>query len=40
MTVRDMGKYRDRSGMGSAIERRRYIVTASLIGWAHIQNDP
>ena len=26
-------------GMGSANERRRYIVTASLIGWAHTQND-
>ena len=26
-------------GMGSANERR-YIVTSSLIGWAHIQNDP
>ena len=23
-----------------AIERRRYIVTSSLIGWAHTQNDP
>ena len=23
-----------------ANERRRYIVTLSLIGWAHIQNDP
>ena len=21
-------------------ERRRYIVTSSLIGWAHTQNDP
>ena len=27
-------------GMGSANERRRYIVTSSLIGWAHAQNDP
>ena len=27
-------------GMGSANERRRYIVTSSLIGWAHTQNDP
>ena len=27
-------------GMGSTNERRRYIVTSSLIGWAHIQNDP
>ena len=26
--------------MGSANERRRYIVTSSLIGWAHTQNDP
>ena len=26
-------------GMGSANERRRYIVTASLIGWTHTQND-
>ena len=26
--------------MGSAIERRRYIVTSSLIGWAHVQNGP
>ena len=26
-------------GMGSANERRRYIVTSSLIGWAHTQND-
>ena len=26
-------------GMGSANERR-YIVTSSLIGWAHTQNDP
>ena len=25
-------------GIGSANERRRYIVTSSLIGWAHIQN--
>ena len=27
-------------GMGSAIERRRYTVTSSLIDWAHTQNDP
>ena len=27
-------------GMDSANECRRYIVTSSLIGWAHIQNDP
>ena len=27
-------------GMGSASERRRYIVKLSLIGWAHTQNDP
>ena len=27
-------------GMGSANERRRYIVTSSLIGWAHTNNDP
>ena len=27
-------------GMGSANERRRYIVTSFLIGWAHTQNDP
>ena len=26
-------------GVGLAHERRRYIVTPSLIGWAHIQND-
>ena len=26
--------------MGSANERRRYIVTPSLIGLAHAQNDP
>ena len=26
--------------MHPANERRRYIVTSSLIGWAHIQNDP
>ena len=27
-------------GMGSANERHSYIVTLSLIGWAHTQNDP
>ena len=27
-------------GMDSANERRHYIVMASLIGWAHTQNDP
>ena len=27
-------------GMGSANERRRYIVTSSLIGWAFRQNGP
>ena len=27
-------------GLGSANERRRYIVTSSLIGWAHNLNDP
>ena len=27
------------TGMGSANERRRYIVTSSLIGWTHTQND-
>ena len=27
-------------GNGSANERRRYIVTSSLIGWAHPQNNP
>ena len=27
-------------GMGSANERRCYIVTSSLIGWAHSHNDP
>ena len=27
-------------GMGSANERRRYIVTPSLIGSDHTQNDP
>ena len=26
--------------MRLANERRRYIVTSYLIGWAHIQNDP
>ena len=26
--------------MRPANERRRYIVTSSLIGWAHAQNDP
>ena len=26
--------------MGPANERRRYLVTPSLIGWAHAQNDP
>ena len=26
-------------GMGWANERRRYIVTSFLIGWAHTQND-
>ena len=26
--------------MRSTNERRRYIVTSSLIGWAHTQNDP
>ena len=26
--------------MHPANERRRYIVTSSLIGWAHVQNDP
>ena len=27
-------------GMGSANERERYVVTASLIGWTPAQNDP
>ena len=27
-------------GMGSANERQSYIVTLSLIGWAHSQNFP
>ena len=27
-------------GMGSANTGRRYIVTTSLIGWFHTQNDP
>ena len=27
-------------GMGSAIERRCYIVTLSISGWAHTHNDP
>ena len=27
-------------GMGSANERRRYIVTLSLTGWTHAKNDP
>ena len=31
---------RDHFSMGSAIERRRYHVTSSLIGLAHSQNDP
>ena len=26
--------------LGSANERQRYIVTSSLIGWTHTQNDP
>ena len=26
--------------MRSANERRRYIITSSLNGWAHTQNDP
>ena len=26
--------------MRRANERRRYIVTSSLIGWAHVQNEP
>ena len=26
-------------GMGTANERQRYIVTLSLIGWAHTLND-
>ena len=26
--------------MCPANERRRYNVTSSLIGWAHVQNDP
>ena len=26
---------RDHTGMGSANERRHYIVTSPLIGWAH-----
>ena len=26
--------------MGSANERRRYIVTSSLIRWAHTHHDP
>ena len=29
----------DHLGMGSANERRRYIVTSSFIGWVHSQND-
>ena len=27
-------------GIGSANERRRYIVTSSLVGWTHTQPDP
>ena len=27
-------------GMGSASERRHYIVTLSVISWGHNQNDP
>ena len=27
-------------GMGSANKRQHYIVTLSIIGWAHTQNDP
>ena len=30
----------DHSGMGSANERQGYIVTLSLTGSAHTQNDP
>ena len=26
--------------VGSANERRRYNVTSSLTGWAHVHNDP
>ena len=26
--------------MRTANKRRRYIVTSSIIGWAHTQNDP
>ena len=37
-------KYTSQSGiklcMCPANERRRYIVTSSLIGWVHSQNDP
>ena len=29
----------DGTGMGSANERTRYMVTPSLIAWAHSQND-
>ena len=33
-------RYRIIMGMGSANERRRYIVTPSLIDWDHTQDDP
>ena len=35
-------KYRlnDHPGYGLSHERRRYIATPPLIGWAHTQNDP
>ena len=32
--------YSDHDGMGSANERRRYVVTSAHIGWAHTHNDP
>ena len=32
--------YKDHLCMRPANERRRYIVTSSLVGWAHTQTDP
>ena len=41
VTVIHDGVLRIILGMGSANEEQRYIIiTLSLIGWAHTQNDP
>ena len=34
------GKFNDNTGMGSADDRLCHIVTWSLIGWTHTQDDP